>query len=455
MSRAPNFVLMLHDNLGFGDPGCYGGGILRGAPTPRIDEMAGQGVRFTNFNVEAQCTPTRSAMLTGRLPIRSGTSIITPPGHIYGLAPWEYSLCRLLSDAGYRTALFGKWHLGDTEGRFPTNQGFDEWFGFPNSSDETLYSTSVGFDSSHARVPHLWEGQKGESCKEVEPYTLENRALVDKMITERAVSFISQRAGDDQPFFLCVWFSHPHHPVMPHPDFEGKSSNGPYADCMLEIDYRIGQVLDAIHEAGLDEDTVVIWASDNGPESVPPWSPAGDTGPFRGELGSVFEGAVRVPCIIRWTGRIQAEWVSNEIISGLDIYPTLATLAGAADRIPKDRPIDGVDQSSFLVGEREHSYRDHVLFFIQDVLYAVKWKQFKIHFKDIVQAPRATGQLPYPGFVHELNAPRIYNIEQDPKELYDILLTNLWIFEPIRKVIGAFFDSVKQYPHVKTGANGP
>jgi len=455
MRKKPNFVLMLHDNIGYGDPGCYGGGVLRGAPTPRIDAMASKGIRFTNFNVEAQCTPTRSAILTGRLPIRSGTSFITPPGHIYGLAPWEYSLASLLSDEGYRTALFGKWHLGHSEGRFPTNQGFDEWYGFPNSSDETLYASSVGFDPSCARVPYLWEGRKGEPCREIEPYTLENRAVMDEMITDRTVSYIQQHADSDQPFFLCVWFSHPHHPVMPHPDFEGISGNGPYADCMVEIDHRVGQVRDAIQTAGLDEDTVTIWLSDNGPESVPPWIPAGDTGPFRGELGTVFEGAIRVPCIVTWPDHIQPGQVTNEMVSGLDIYPTLATLAGAAKRIPTDRPMDGVDQSALLLGKQETSNRDHILFFIQNDMYAMKWKQFKVHFKDVTQAPGATGQLPYPAYVQELTAPRIYNIEQDPKELYDILLTNLWIFEPLIKIANEFSASAAGHPHIPTGGDGP
>ena len=143
------------------------------------------------------------------------------------------------------------------------------------------------------------------------------------------------------------------------------------------------------------------------------------------------------------------------IFSGLDLYSTLATLAGASDRIPADRPIDSVDQSAFLLGEQEHSNRDHVYLFIQNDLYAIKWKQFKIHFKDVAQAPGATGQLPYPAYVHELNAPRIYNVEQDPKELYDILLANLWIFEPVRKIMGTYFNSIKDHPHVPTGADGP
>ena len=455
MSRAPNIVFMLHDNVGFGDPGCYGGGVLRGAPTPRIDEMAENGVRFTNFTVESQCTPTRSAMLTGRLPVRSGTSIITPPGHVYGLAPWEYTLANLMSDSDYQTALFGKWHLGDNEGRFPTNQGFDEWFGFPNSSDETLYHNAVGFDPSIARVPHLWEGAKGEPCRELEPYTLENRPLMDEMITDRGVDYIHQHNTDDQPFFLCLWFSHPHHPVMPHPDFDGRSGNGIYADVMMEIDHCIGRVVDAVDEAGILEDTIIIWVSDNGPESVPPWAPAGDTGPFRGELGCVYEGAVRVPCVIQWKGQIQPGLVSNEMMCGLDLYPTLAAIVGAADKIPTDRPIDGIDQSAFLLGEQEHSNRDYVYYFLQNQLYAIKWKKFKIHFKDVVQAPGATGQLQYPAYVHEPNAPRIYNIEQDPKEHYDILLSNLWMFEPIRGVVGEYFSSLKEHPNIETGEDAP
>ncbi len=451
----PNVLVMLHDNVGYGDLGCYGGGVLRGAPTPRLDALAAEGLRFTNFNVESQCTPTRSAIMTGRLPIRSGTSDISPPGAVYGLAPWEYTLGNLFADAGYATGMFGKWHLGDSAGRFPTDQGFDEWYGFPNSSDETLYAGAIGFDPAHARVPHLWEGSSAGGCRELEPYTLANRPLVDERIAARTADFIERHVEAGAPFFAFVGFSHPHHPVMPHPDFAGRSGNGDYADVMLEIDHRVGEVLDALERSGAADDTIVVWLSDNGPQTVEPWSPAGDTGPFRGELGTVFEGAIRVPAVLRWPGRVAPGSTTNEIVSGLDLYPTLAALAGAGERVPGDRPIDGVDQSPLFLGERETSARDHVLFFLGTEMFAIKWGRFKIHFLEPLPAPGARGQASYPGFIQRTTAPRIYNIEQDPKERYDILLQNLWMFEPIARFGLDYYASVYEHPNVVRGADAP
>ncbi len=168
--RQPNIVLMLSDNLGFGEVGVYGGGTLRGAPTPRLDRLAAEGLRFTNFNVEVECTPSRSALMTGRMPVRSGTWRAASPGIPGGLAPWEVTIAEALSAAGYDTAVFGKWHLGDSPGRFPTDQGFDRWWGFPFSTNVASNTVQVGFDPAAAEVPYLLEGVRGEPVRKVEPY---------------------------------------------------------------------------------------------------------------------------------------------------------------------------------------------------------------------------------------------------------------------------------------------
>src|SRR5262245_20017696 len=166
--KKPNIVFILADNLGWGELGSYGGGVLRGAPTPRLDGLAAEGLRLTNFNVETECVPSRAALMTGRHPLRSGTLRSLPPGQPQGLVSWEITVAELLSAQGYATAHFGKWHLGDQEGRFPTNQGFDEWYGIPRTDNEALYTTSIGFDPKAAPIPYILEGRKGEKTRNVE-----------------------------------------------------------------------------------------------------------------------------------------------------------------------------------------------------------------------------------------------------------------------------------------------
>jgi arylsulfatase len=207
--RPPNIVLMLSDNLGFGEIGVYGGGTLRGAPTPRLDRLAAEGLRFTNFNVEVECTPSRSALLTGRMPIRSGTWRAASAGLEGGLAPWEVTLAETLSDSGYATALFGKWHLGDAPGRYPIDQGFDTWWGFPFSTNVAAYTTQVGFDPAVAKVPHLMEGERGGEAQQVEPYTLENRPLIDERIAQKSIAYIQEHAGDERCSCLGRWSTTP------------------------------------------------------------------------------------------------------------------------------------------------------------------------------------------------------------------------------------------------------
>ncbi len=198
----PNIVLVFMDNFGWGEPGFNGGGIIRGAGTPRLDELASEGLRLTNFNVEVQCTPSRSAIMTGRYAIRSGNGVAPLAGGVYGLVQWEVTMAEMLSDVGYSTAMFGKWHLGRTEGRFPTDQGFDEWYGIPNSSDESAYSSLQGFAESGVEETYVMERRKGEAPRNVRPWNLEYRPLIDVDLTDRAIDFMQRQAEADNPFFL-------------------------------------------------------------------------------------------------------------------------------------------------------------------------------------------------------------------------------------------------------------
>jgi arylsulfatase A-like enzyme len=444
-AKPPNIVLMLSDNLGFGEIGVYGGGALRGAPTPRLDRLAAEGLRFTNFNVEVECTPSRSALLTGRMPVRSGTWRAGSPGLPGGLAPWEVTLAERLSDTGYDTAIFGKWHLGDSPGRYPTDQGFDRWWGFPFSTNVATFTESVGFDPEVARVPQLLEGVKGAPVREVEPYTLENRPLIDERIAEKSTAYIREHAGGQRPFFLFVAWSLVHHPYLPHPDFAGRSGNGAFADVVVEHDHRVGQILDALEEAGIADDTVVVYASDNGPDSAD-YPVVSNSGPFRGYLGSAYEGSIRTPLLVRWPGRVAPGTTTNEIVALVDLFPTLAGIAGA--RIPDDRVIDGRDQTGLLLGKTATSARESVLFFSGRTLLAVKWRRFKVFLTGDDPSPRVRSW-------RRLWAPLVYNVEQDPREETDIAMDNLWIFEPVMRAVYRFLFSVEKEGLILPGGNEP
>lgn len=442
----PNVVFMVGDNVGWGDIGCYGGLV----PTPRLDAFAAEGMRFKNYNVEAQCTPTRSALLTGRLPIRTGNCSVPFPGDgSYGLAPWEYTLGELFSDAGYATSAYGKWHVGDIEGRLPIDQGFDEWYGIKNTSDEAAYSASHSlFAESGAEVPKIWEGVAGSPATPADDFNLETRALLDEQIATRAASFIRRNAEAGTPFFTYVCFTQVHPPVIPHPDFVGKSGGGIYADAIAELDHRAGQVLDAIDAAGIAENTIVVWSSDNPATRAP--AAGGSNGPWRGHFGSGFEGGMRAPAMVRWPGKIPAAVVTDEIIAAVDWLPTLASLVGEGDRIPTDRPIDGLDAGAFLRGDSPTSGRDHVIYFGSDgAPMSVKWKTMKAVFR---YAESTSGPIIKPQW------PLVFDLIEDPTEEFDLIQKRLditWVFEPIAARLAALQASMAEYPNVKTGEDFP
>lgn len=441
--KRPNIVFMLSDNLGYGDLGSYGGGVIRGAPTPRLDALAVEGIRFTNFNVEAECTPSRSALMTGRYAIRSGTTRAMPvPGIPQGLAPWEYTMAEMFKDTGYDTAMLGKWHIGATPGRFPTDQGFDSWWGFPNSTDVARFPETVGFNPAVAPKFYLYEGTAADGAKPAGEYSMERRPYIDETIEKRATEYLRQHTDSEKPFFLYVAWSAVHHPSKPHPDFDGKSGNGRYSDVMMEHDYRVGRILDALESAGLADDTLVVYASDNGPDrSEYPYS--GDTGPFRGYLGTVHEGSIRTPMMLRWPSSINENQVSNEIVAIHDFLPTFAAIVGGD--LPDDRAIDGVDQSALFLGKTDRSARDSVLFFHDDTLLAVKWDRFKIYLqKEGVEREDKN--------YHDLWAPEIYNTMQDPKEANNIVHDGfLWLLAPLLQEVMPFAYSVDKYGLIQPG----
>ena len=438
MNTQPNVVLILADNLGWGELGCYGGGAIRGAPTPRIDALALEGTRFLNFNVESDCVPTRSALMTGRHPIRTGAIQSVPAGLPQGIIPWEKTIAELFSDAGYATAMYGKWHLGDKEGRYPKDKGFDEWYGIPRTTNESMFFDSIGYDESIVEPPYVMEGIKGKPAEKKELYDLEMRRKIDAVLTERSCEFI-KRNGNKKPFFLYVPLTQLHFPTLPHREFEGASKHGDFADSLIEMDARVGQIIDAVDQNNLSENTIFIFASDNGPEYRRPWR--GSAGMWTGTYHTAMEGALRVPLIIRWPNKIPAGKVTNEMIHVVDLFPTLAQLANL--EVPKDRIIDGLDQSQFLIGKQEKSNREGFVYFIKTELRAAKWRDWKMHFVWEVE--------PNAGANH-LETPYLFNIVQDPKEESDVNSTQGWVRGPIRKMVINFQNSLKEHPPIPPGA---
>jgi arylsulfatase len=267
----PNIVFILTNNLGYGEIGAYGGGLTRGAATPSIDSLANDGMRFLNMNMETQCTPSRSSLMTGRWAIRSGTHSVPFGGVADGLTQWEVTIGEALSDAGYATGYYGKWHLGSHDGRLPNDQGFDEWFGIPRTTDEALWPSAAGWSPEIMPPEKIMEGIKGEKSRELAVYDIEQRRLIDAEITRRSVAFIERQAKLGKPFFAYVALTQPHLPTEPNPAFKGKTGNGDWADMLAEMDFNVGQMLAAIDEAGVRDSTIVVFTSDNGPEFVKPW----------------------------------------------------------------------------------------------------------------------------------------------------------------------------------------
>ncbi|HOT06694.1 MAG TPA: arylsulfatase [Methanotrichaceae archaeon] len=444
----PNIIIMMADNMGYMDAGCYGGGDVLGAPTPGLDQMAREGLKLTSFYSETQCTPTRAAMMTGRLPIRVGMTLATEPGAMAGLSPQETTLAEVLSDAGYRTAMFGKWHLGDINESEPQNMGFDEFFGVLYHLNSYSQRQRIGFDPNWELDEPLGlvEAKRGENLTVVAPLNLSSLSIVDEQCSERAIAYIKDQADSSQPFFIYLPFVRTHFPSVQNPKWAGKSSKGPYGDGLMEMDSYVGEVLDALRETGIENNTIVVFTSDNGP-TLDQWPDAGFS-PFRGGIGTAYEGGVRVPCIFWWPGKIEAGRVSNEIMCTMDLFSTFSALGGGT--VPSDRPIDGIDQSDFLLGIQNNSDREWLVWYIgiesaaNTLPAAVRWHQFKIHFKayDSFQGPESSyGQIP-----------AVYNIEIDPREEHNIAGEHDFVINAAQMIYRQLVASMKQYPNTPSRA---
>lgn len=445
--RRPNILLILMDDVGWGDFGCYGGGIAVGAPTPNIDRLARQGLLLTSCYSEPSCTPTRASIMTGRLPMRHG--LIIPP--MYGMPgglQGEITLPAILSDAGYVTQAVGKWHMGENRESQPQHVGFDDFYGFLSVSDmytewrdpyffpEIVYSEArTDWVKNIAFNKCFVHAERDGELEEVEEVTIPVLSLLDDNWCSYSEAFIERMAASQQPWFLYHCTRGAHFDNYPHPDFLGRSpARHPYKDAVVELDDICGRLLATLEATGQLDTTMVVISSDNGPE-METWPDSAFT-PFRCAKGSTWEGGVRVPAIVSWPGMIDAGRSSDGIVHLLDLFATYAHLADAQDRLPKDRYLDAVDQTSFLLAAADDgevvSNRKFQHYWLTASYSAVRVGEYKYMLMSI--SDDDTDVLNPGGFtgsVQQYAYGRLYNLYLDPKESRSYMIRKLVYIDAI------------------------
>ncbi len=409
----PNFVVIFCDDLGYGDLGCFGNPTIR---TPHLDRMAAEGQRWTNFYVGASvCTPSRAALLTGRLPIRNGMMSakrrVLFPDSKGGLPASEITIAEALKEAGYATAAVGKWHLGHLPQYLPTAHGFDTYWGIPYSNDMDSQPGFPGYraqaqrDANYVAPIEQFNVPILHDTTEIERPA--NQHTLTARYTEKAIEFITQHK--EEPFFVYLAHNLPHIPLYVGERHRGTSRRGLFGDVVEEIDAGVGRILETLRQLDLDHKTLVVFTSDNGP-----WLPfnthGGSAGLLREGKGTTFEGGMREPTLFWWPGRIHAG-VQMEMGATMDLLPTFCALAGVAP--PNDRILDGYDLSPLLLGGSSTGPRDRVFFWREEKLFAVRVGPWKAHF--ITQGCYGIG----PKRV-EHDTPELYHLEHDPSEKYNV-----------------------------------
>jgi arylsulfatase A len=404
--RKPNFVVILCDDQGYADVGCFG---AEGFTTPNLDRMAGEGIRFTDFHAStAVCSASRASLLTGCYPERVGILGALFPESNTGISDEEVTLAEIMKEQGYATAIYGKWHLGDHQKFLPTRHGFDEYFGLPYSNDMWPNHPTIG--DQFKPLP-LIEGDRTIAY-------LEDQSSLTTWYTDRAVRFIE--ANRERPFFLYVPHSMPHVPLFVSDKFRGKSEQGLYGDVIMEIDWSVGEILQTLKEQGLDDNTLVIFTSDNGP-----WlsygDHAGSVGNLREGKGTMFEGGMREPCIMRWPGKIPAGAVCSELATTMDVLPTLAGLAGG--KLP-GHMVDGHDILPLITAQAGAKTPIEVYYcYYMGELRAVRSGKWKLHFPHSYRTmdgrPGGTGGLPEPYSQAKIGL-ELFDLENDVGETTNV-----------------------------------
>ena len=458
--KPPNIIYILIDDMGFGDMGIPELNAIRGYKTPAINKLADESMRFARMYTEPSCTPTRAAFMTGRLAVRVGMADTTVDIDGSGLAGKEVTLAELLTDAGYNTVHIGKWHLGDIMESWPNHQGFD-FAAFPIhqqgqltvfNDDAAAEGIAVGigkdqyddrftldqwFRPDPAHMATVVEGKRGEKVREVhmkegERWTQKKYDEMNERFQRQALEHLGILANQDEPFFLQYWpvipLSNPRHTV----DKFTTPNGGTYVESMKQLDGWVGEIMDEVDRLGITENTVVVLMGDNG--HFTKYSPGSGFTPmiFRGGKADTTEGGVRVDAFVRWPGMIEQDSVVADIVHVTDLYTSLARLAGAADRIPTDRLVDGVDQSALMLEGETHGRRDTVFLYSGNKLEAVVKEQFKLN-------------VPGPG--ENPIAAKFYDVFRDTREEYPVSTEiGAWGGAEFVRIIGRHMQRKAKYP---------
>ena len=416
--KSPNVILVLMDDMGYGDLECYGGFPYH---TPNINNLANGGMRFTSFDVaQAVCSASRSAILTGCYPNRIGINGALSPSSPIALNPEEQTIASLLKGVGYKTAMFGKWHLGQKPPYLPLSYGFDEFVGLPYSHDYwpvNYDGTPLDTTTQKGKWPELHLIEGNTFTKPIK--NLDDAATLTTLYTEKAVDFIKRNKNN--PFFLYLAHSMPHVPLAVSAKFKGKSGEGLYGDVMEEIDWSVGEIMKTLETNGLTKNTIIIFTSDNGP-----WltygNHAGNSGGFREGKGTAWDGGVREPLIIRWPDQIKGGSVCNNLVASMDLLPTIVNICGAKQPVKK---IDGVDIISLLKQQPGANPRDEFVYYYDRCnLKGIRKGQWKLVFPNISQTYKRASAIGYDGWPGKYASDSVklalYDLRTDPGETLDV-----------------------------------
>lgn len=421
-ARKPNFLIILCDDLGYADVGCFG---AKGFKTPNLDRMGDQGVRFTNFYVGSPvCSASRAALMTGCYPYRVNIKGVLFPEKkgeeiAVGLNPNEVTVAEMLKEQGYATGCIGKWHLGDIPPLLPASQGFDDYFGLPYSNDMLGTCGDKPQQQTSPPLPLI------DGLKTVE--TCPDQTQLTRRYTERAISFLKK--NQSKPFFLYLAHNMPHVPLHVSDRFKGTSQLGLFGDVLQEIDWSVGEVLRTLRELKLEDNTLVIFTSDNGP-----WLAMNENGghadPLRDGKFTRYEGGFRVPCLMRWPGHIPAHRICSEVGSTIDVLPTFARLAGG--RVPKDRVIDGRDIWPLVSGQ-PGAKTPHDAFFYED--HAVRSGTWKLYLPGAYTETHRDAQGKYHGKKVTYDHVRLYDLATDISETTDVASKHPELVPRLKKLV--------------------
>jgi len=486
-NKKPNIVVIWGDDIGQSNLSCYSDGLM-GYRTPNIDRIANEGMRFTDSYAEQSCTAGRSSFITGQSGFRTGNTKVGMPGAAQGLQPRDVTIAQLLKAQGYATGQFGKNHLGDRNEFLPTMHGFDEYYGplyhlnaseepelrdYPPAADFPNFLGNFGprgvldckaTDTDDPTVDPRFGKVGKQTIKDTGPLTMKRMETIDDDIADRSVDYLKRQKAAGKPVFLWVNFTHMHFRTHTKPESLGQSGRwqSAYHDTMIDHDKNVGQVLQALDDLGMEDDTIVMYSTDNGPH-MNSW-PDGAMTPFRNEKNSNWEGAYRVPCMIKWPGHIKPGSVSNEIVAHLDWAPTFLAAAGVPDvkeQLLKGMKVgdttfkvhlDGYNLLPYLTGQTTKSPREEFFYFNDDGgLDALRYDNWKIVFSE--QRIEGTMRIWAEPFV-TLRLPKIFNLRTDPYERADItsntyyewLVEHLFLLVPVQKIVGDFLATFKEFP---------